>query len=82
MKKFNTAKFLFRNFFIAFVIVFNTSHVFSQNYKTPKYIQFNINWLQAKSSDSCNGKMDFYGQITIILLITPTRIPCLIIFII
>lgn len=65
MKKINSALFLITNLFIAVIIVFNASNVFSQNYKTPKYIQVTINWLQAKSSDSCNGKMDFRGWMSI-----------------
>jgi len=51
--------------FIATLFNCNISLVYPQNHQYPSTIKCTILSLQAKSSDSCNGKMDFYGSIYI-----------------
>ncbi len=50
------------------VVIFFTCNIFvisAQNYQFPNTIKCTILSLQAKSSDSCNGRMDFYGTMAV-----------------
>jgi hypothetical protein len=55
--------FIFIISIIVVIILCNKLNVIAQQY--PSLIQVTITCLEAKSKDSCNGKMDFYGRMQV-----------------
>ena len=64
MKKLiSTTSFIF--LLMTILLYFSISETSAQQFQFPHTIKVTITALQAKSSDSCNGKMDFYGRMLI-----------------